>query len=334
MIPEEKIFSDFESLGALLTMDGGAGYPEAARMLTPLIVELDSFIGSKGLDGLFETMLLIYRAHDNPEVKEVIVGLVSDALQRGRLKGIFTIKEAHVDYFVEISLRHVGRTLCEIFRLSDNVRSGKTIVYQNLRMGGMYPPMERPIKELLASKGYGVFEIYFDKDGVDKMNKPEILDYATEIKGSAEFKSAKIILTRFKVSSAPEPKDSLHPLDFIPLDSQLNKFAALEALAYGGFSPPQQNDQEIPVLMIDASKNLFSLAQLHAALPFITPFNAVDFMKFLFCHRYFYWLSNYGFNNIEDLLPASSESGRNGRFYGLYAEKIKEAVGKSIVDCR
>lgn len=304
----DKIINDFRQLAAIIETGERSRYFEASRMIMPLVVELDNIIGSGGLDAFFALTQNMYRLCNNDAARETAVALMSEALFKGRLKGKFHIEERHVDLFVSISLRQVLRALDFILEAADQSSSRKVVIWQNLRMGGMYPPMEKRMCAFIESLGYKVFELDPEKAKVDEEN----------------FMQARIILARFKVSSAPEAYDSAHPDDYIAYEQQKNKVWFLQAVAF------KNGAQRLPVVMIDGSKKKFSLAQEYAAQPFIIPFNAIDFMEMDFCYQHLYWLSGYGFNNIGELLPASAPGRPDGIYYQMFAEKITDAVIREV----
>ena len=62
-----------------------------------------------------------------------------------------------METLVAISLRHIRRVLTNLLEWVRQSAGKKIILYQNLRVGGLYPPMEGELKRLLAD-GYPVYE--------------------------------------------------------------------------------------------------------------------------------------------------------------------------------
>ncbi|MCF8128185.1 MAG: hypothetical protein K9N10_06700 [Deltaproteobacteria bacterium] len=305
----------------------GENYP-AAVMIVPTALKLKEFLHSCGLDAFLQLVDHYYQTFDSALLKEIVVILMSEAINEPLVKRELTIQEHHLDILVTISMRHIRRVLGNIMAWVEQSPKGKIILYQNLRMGGLYPPMEHDLKNLLAARGCPVFEVDLNTLAPEDMDSREIVHTTKPIRKSEEFNRAAIVVTRFKISSAPDPADSSHPEDFNSYASQENKLVALYALANLSIVKGEQSRLEHPIIMLDASKNALSLAQKTVKTPLMQFSNALDLMAMPFIYHHLYWIAAYGLNNLEDLLPASSPDRHPGKFYHLFARKVAEVLTK------
>ena len=303
----------------------GKNYP-AAVMIVPTVVKLKEFLDRYGLDEFLQVVDYYYHAFDSDLLKEVGVVLMSETINKPLVKGELTLRESHMETLVTISLRHIRRDLANTMAWVRQSPGGKIILYQNLRMGGLYPPMERELQSLLAVYGYPVYEVDLNLLALDGMSPRAIADAAQAVRKSEEFRRAAIVLARFKISSAPAPADSDHPADFNSYASQENKLLALYGLADLSIAKGEQSRLEHPIIMLDASKNALSLAQKAVKIPLMQFFNALDLMEIPFFYHHLYWIAAYGLDNLEELLPASSSDRPAGKFYHLFARKVAEAL--------
>ena len=309
-----------------LTLGGeDENYP-AAVMIVPTVLKLKEFLDRHGLHEFLHLVDHYYQTFDSALLKEIVVVLMSEAINEPLVKGALKLDQRHVDTLVTISMRHIIRVLTNITEWVRKSPKGKIILYQNLRMGGLYPPMERDLQGLLAANGYPVYEVDLDRLALEGMSSREIVDLVQPIRKSEEFQRAAILLTRFKISSAPDPADSSHPEDFNSYASQENKLVALYALANLTIAKGEQSRLEHPIIMLDASKNALSLAQKAVKIPLMQFSNALDLMSMPFFYHHLYWIAAYGLNNLEDLLPAGSPHRRAGKFYQLFARKVAEVL--------
>lgn len=318
----QEIEVDIESMETLLMEKGSEQNYEVSRMMVPVAGKLRRFLITQGLNEFLKLIEQHYVNCRNPALKEIVIALMSEAANDLLTRKEVMLHEANCPFFVKISLHHIKRAL---FRTIAEVRSspsGQVILYQNLRLGGLYPPMEKGMKELLSEKGYPVLEIALDDELSLTHTPDEIYTRMQQKRKDDDFKRAKIILTRFKVSSAPNPEDSMHPEDYRSLASQRDKFVALYALADVKVDKEGNISQKIPILMIDASKNRLSLAQEQVQCTCIQVFNALDLMTLPFFYHHLYWLSAYGMDNLEDLLPASGPGFEGGALYQTFATEV------------
>ena len=255
-------------------------------------------------------------------MKEIVVALMSESANELLTRREIILSEANCPFFAKISLRHIKQALSRIVVEIRSSPTGRVIVYQNLRMGGLYPPMEKGMKALLGAKGYPVLEIALEDELSSTLSSGEIYTRMQQTRKRDDFKRARIILTRFKVSSAPNPEDSEHPENYRSLASQRDKFIALYALADVKFNKVGNVSQQLPILMIDASKNWLSLAQEQVQCSCIQVFNALNLMTIPFYYHHLYWLSAYGMDNMEDLLPAAGPGFEDGALYQSFAIEV------------
>jgi len=308
---------------------GGEGENySAAVMIVPTVLKLKEFLHSRGLDAFMQLVDHYHRNFDSALLKEIVVILMSETINEPLIKRELIIEEHHLDTLVMISMRHIRRVLGNIMAWVEQSPKGKIILYQNLRMGGLYPPMEHDLKNLFAARGCPVLEVDLNDLAPKDMDSREIVDTIQPVRKSEEFNRAAVVLTRFKISSAPDPADSSHPEDFNSYASQENKLVALYALANLSITKDEQSRLEHPIIMLDASKNALSLAQKAVRTPLMQFSNALDLMAMPFIYHHLYWIAAYGLNNLEDLLPASSPDRHPGKFYHLFARKVAEALKK------
>ena len=317
----KEIEDDIRRMETLLGEKGSEQNYEVARMIVPVAAKLRRFLISRGMDEFLNIIEQCYFNYRDPVLKEIVIALMSESANDPLTRKEVIMSEANCPFFAKITLRHFKRVISRIVAETRSTPAGRVIVYQNLRMGGLYPPMEKGMKELLATKGYPVFEIALEDEMPSTPSVDEIYTRMQHMRKGDDFKRAKIILTRFKVSSAPNPEDSEHPEDYRSLASQRDKFVALYALADVKFDKARNVSQQLPILMIDASKNWLSLAQEQVQCSCIQAFNALDLMAVPFYYHHLYWLSAYGMDNVEDLLPASGPGFEDGALYQSFANE-------------
>jgi hypothetical protein len=305
----------------------GENYP-AAVMIKPAVHKFREFFDRYGLDEFLRLVERYYRAFESDLLKEIVVVLMGETINELLVRGDLTLQERHLDTLVTLSMRHVRRVLGRITEWVRQSPSGKIILYQNLRMGGLYPPMERELQDLLAARGYPAWEVDLNRLGLEHMSSDAIVDAVRGIRQSEAFNRAAIVLTRFKISSAPDPADSAHPEDFNSYESQEPKLVALYALGNLSIGKNGSSRLEHPIIMLDASKNALSLAQKAVKLPLMRFSNALDLMTMPFFYHHLYWVSSYGLNNLADLLPAGSPRRSPGKFYPLFAQKVAKALSE------
>ena len=305
----------------------GENYP-AAVMIMPTVLQFKEFLESHGLEEFLRMIDHYYHAFDSVLLKEIVVVLMSETINKPLVKGELALRERHMETLVAISLRHIRRVLTNAMEWVRQSPGKKIILYQNLRVGGLYPPMEGELKGLLAAHGYPVYEVDLNRLALDGMSPRLIADAARTVRKSGEFRRAAIVLVRFKISSAPDPADSDHPADFNSYASQENKLLALYGLAGLSIIEGGQSRLEHPIIMLDASKNALSLAQKAVKIPLMRFVNALDLMGMPFFYHHLYWIGAYGLDNLEALLPAGSPGRRAGQLYPLFARKVAEALSE------
>jgi hypothetical protein len=238
----------------------GENYP-AAVMMVPTVLILKEFLHGHGLDEFLKLIDHYYHAFDSVLLKEIMVVLMSETINEPLVNGELMLKEPHLETLVTVSMRHIRRVVANMMEWVRQSPKGKIILFQNLRMGGLYPPMERELQNLLLAKGYPVYEVDINRLGLEDMSPSGIVEKTHAVSKSEAFLRAAIVLARFKISSAPDPADSSHPEDFNSYESQEHKLVALYALANLSIVKGQQSRLEHPIIMLDASKNALSLAQ-------------------------------------------------------------------------
>jgi len=318
----QEIEGDIESMETLLMEKGLEQNYEVSRMMVPVVGKLRRFLITQGLNEFLNLIERNYVDCRDPVLKEIVVALMSEAANDLLARKEAILREANCPFFAKISLPHIKRAIFRTIAEARSSPSGQVILYQNLRLGGLYPPMEKGMKKLLSEKGYPVLEIALDDELLLPQTPDEIYTRMQKKRKEDDFIRAKIILTRFKVSSAPNPEDSMHPEDYRPLASQRDKFIALYALADVKVDKEGNISQRIPVLMIDASKNRLSLAQEQIQCSCIQVFNALNLMTMPFFYHHLYWLSAYGMDNLEDILPASGPGFEGGVLYQTFATEV------------
>lgn len=283
---------------------------------------LKSFFEEQGFDIFIKTMEYYYRRYSDPRMKRFISGEINIILlyfDMG-IRGQTLTKEMlepYLDFIVDISLAPAKRVLNYMITKAINQSpSGKVMMYQNLRLGGIYPIMEKDMCDLLASKGFPVFEINLQDISVDGRKMEEMEDYEIEaymdkLKTNPEFIKARIILVRFKVSSLGE--------DYIGAESQRGKFKALATLS----------NKDIPIVMVDGSAREISLAQQAVMKAFpefkIEMFNADP------VHLGEYSVYFDVPDNIDILLPAATPSGTKGSLYDTFARRMAMTLASDEV---
>jgi len=318
----KEIECDIERMEILLKKNGSGENYEVSCMVAPVVAKMRRFLVRRGLDEFLGLIERLFFGCPDPVLKEIVLVMMSEAGNDLLARREFLLREAHCPFFAKITLRPIKRVISRIIEEIRSSAAGQVIVYQNLRMGGLYPPMEREMRELLAAKGYPVLEIELESRLSSCSSIDEIYMRMRQLREGEDFKLAKIILTRFKVSSAPNPEDSQHPEDYVSAASQRDKFVALYALADVRFDQAGNASQQIPILMIDASKNRLSLAQEQVECSCIQVFNALDLMTLPFYHHHLYWLCAYGMDNVGDLLPAGRPGFEGGALYRSFALEV------------
>lgn len=299
---EESLESDLEEALREAQSTIKQGLPLFHPVREKLDLKLDEFLQSRGFDVFMNSMQRYYSYYADPKMKRFISGMMNLAIysvyadpDTELLQGLTVdMLKPYLDFFVDIALAPTKRTLSHI--INSAIRrspSGKIIMYQNKRLGAIYPIMEQDMRDLLASKGFPVFEI--DLDNVN----------LKEIRTNPEFKKARIILARFKVSSLGGK--------MITAESQRRKFEALRIL--GG--------DEMPIIMVDYSVREISEAQIAVkeSFPEIEMFNADIFYP---AGGNYYDL----LDNMDLLLPAGTPDGQNGELYDEFGRKMAKALSE------
>jgi len=289
---EEKLIEQgFQSIyEEVFVKQGPAGDTRAVYGNSTFSKRLKSFQKRYGLEPFLNVISKNYHIFDDARMRDVVLvhmGYVFGDLIREK-KLDLSAQGKFLPFFAEISVRPSEKALFHILTRAMHNPTGKVIYFQNLRLGGMTPAMEGGMKLLLEGHGYSVFEVGAE----DLESEAEPGEVAKKIVQRKGYPEAKVILVRLKVSSSPHPGDSDHPEDFQAISP--TKIRVLEALS-------RQTEQAIPVVMADAGTRRTTAAQDRVArfFPAVELLNVNDFGN----NENDLDLQNFGFDNLEDLLP-------------------------------
>lgn len=272
------------------------------------------FLRARGIDAFMEVIKYNYDKYPEEIMQRFISGLMNEVLSKqyrdleGHWHGLTKdMLYPYLDFITDIALKPAKRALDYTIDLAlTRSVSGKVIMYQNKRLGAVYPIMEKDMQELLREKGFGVSEV--DLDNIENKTNVEVVKYINTIMQKSEFSKSRIILVRFKIPST---------ISYTGLESQKEKLNTLNILS---------NLSRAPIVMVDGSAhNQISTAQ-QAVREFdqgqkINMFNA----DISYPYQYFNFDAP---DNIDMLLPAISSDDKNGELYDEFVKRMTSRLAK------
>jgi len=275
---------------------------------------LSGFLKVRGINAFMEVIKYNYDKYPEEIMQRFISGLMNAVLAKryrdleGQWHGLTKeILEPYLDFITDIALKPAKRALAHIIDVAlTHSPSGKVIMYQNKRLGAVYPIMEKDMQELLREKGFGVFEV--DLDNIENKTNDEAVKYVNTIMQKPEFPKSRIILVRFKIPST---------ITYAGLEPQKQKLNNLNILS---------NLTGAPIVMVDGSaRNQISAAQQVVR-------ESVQGQKMnMFNADISYPYGYFDFDapdNIDMLLPAVSSVDKNGELYDEFARRMVSRLAK------
>ncbi|MDO8663009.1 MAG: hypothetical protein Q7K98_07325 [Candidatus Omnitrophota bacterium] len=275
---------------------------------------LSYFLKARGIDAFMEVIKYNYNVYPDEIMQRFISGLMNVILSMryrdlaGQWHGLTKdMLQPHLDFITDIALKPAKRALAYTIDVAlTHSPSGKVIMYQNKRLGAVYPIMEKDMQELLREKGFGVFEV--DLDNIENKTNDEVVEYINTIMQKSEFSKSRIILVRFKIPST---------ITYTGLESQKEKLNTLDILS---------NLSRAPIVMVDGSaRNQVSTAQ--QVVRKSDQGQKIDMFNADISYPYQYFNFDAP-DNIDMLLPAISSDDKNGELYDEFAKRMASRLAK------
>ncbi|MBF0570184.1 MAG: hypothetical protein HQL18_05380, partial [Candidatus Omnitrophica bacterium] len=305
----KTIEEDLEILASLLTSEDNI--PQVREEILPdsqFIQKLLERMKDVGEDGIVQMMSEQLARFDSPRMKEVIAILTRKVLQHySQVQRDVHAKRDQVDFYVSGHVRQSERALDYVLRRVESHPQHKVIMFQNLRLGGMTPPMTPELMAFLEKKGFPVMVV---EESLLEQDRP-MEEIVNDIRADQRFAGAKIILFRFK-----KPSGSVYAQE----DSLEKKLNIIDRLS---FSPAGR----LPVVMVDPSCQWSignALQEVGEKFPYFELLNPseINYDKFIEGLQPEY----YGVDDVDELLPADHYSAAAGELYPVFADKMTERL--------
>lgn len=259
---------------------------------------LSYFLKARGINAFMEVIKYNYDKYPEEIMQRFISGLMNVVISKryrdfeGQWRGLTKdMLQPHLDFITDIALKPAKRALAYTIDVALTHSSlGKVIMYQNKRLGAVYPIMEKDMQELLRKRGFGVFEV--ELDNIENKTNDEAVEYINTIMQKSEFSKSRIILVRFRIPST---------ITYTGLESQKEKLNILGILS---------NLSGAPIVMVDGSaRNQISTAQ--QVVRKSDQGQKIDMFNADISYPYQYFDFDAP-DNIDMLLPAISSDDKNG----------------------